>query len=225
HKLTGKKIYLVEDCAQSHLSEYKNKKVGTLGIASSWSFYPGKNLGAYGEAGAVITNDNELAKKIRMIRNHGSEEKYIHKMFGHNYRMEEIQGVVLSVKIRYLKKWTELRRAVAEQYRRLLDKFDFIRLPEEMSYGKHVYHLFVIKVNDRRDELRKFMLSREIETGLHYPVPLHLQPCFEYLGYRRGDFPVTEELSQKGLSLPMFSELTYEQIEYVAATIDEFYKR
>ena len=222
---TGQVIYLVEDCAQAHLSEYKGNKVGTLGVASSWSFYPGKNLGAYGEAGAVMTNNEELAKKLKMIRDHGSEEKYIHKIFGHNYRMEEFQGAVLSVKIRYLKKWTELRRAIAEKYYRQLGEFDFIMLPKEMSYAKHVYHLFVIQVNDKRDELRKFMSTMHIGTGLHYPIPLHLQPCFKYLGHKRGDFPVTEGLAQKGLSLPMFPELTNAQIEYVATTIKKFFER
>jgi len=222
---TGQVIYLVEDCAQAHLSEYKGNKVGTLGVASSWSFYPGKNLGAYGEAGAVMTNNEELAKKLKMIRDHGSKEKYIHKIFGHNYRMEEFQGAVLSVKIRYLKKWTELRRAIAEKYYRQLGKFDFIMLPKEMSYAKHVYHLFVIQVNDKRDELRKFMSTMHIGTGLHYPIPLHLQPCFKYLGHKRGDFPVTEGLAQKGLSLPMFPELTNAQIEYVATTIKKFFER
>jgi len=222
---TGQVIYLVEDCAQAHLSEYKGNKVGTLGVASSWSFYPGKNLGAYGEAGAVMTNNEELAKKLKMIRDHGSEEKYIHKIFGHNYRMEEFQGAVLSVKIRYLKKWTELRRAIAEKYYRQLGEFDFIMLPKEMSYAKHVYHLFVIQVNDKRDELRKFMSTMHIGTGLHYPIPLHLQPCFKYLGHKRGDFPVTEGLAQKGLSLPMFPELTNVQIEYVATTIKKFFER
>jgi len=216
---------LVEDCAQAHLSEYKGNKVGTLGVASSWSFYPGKNLGAYGEAGAVMTNNEELAKKLKMIRDHGSKEKYIHKIFGHNYRMEEFQGAVLSVKICYLKKWTELRRAIAEKYYRQLGKFDFIMLPKEMSYAKHVYHLFVIQVNDKRDELRKFMSTMHIGTGLHYPIPLHLQPCFKYLGHKRGDFPVTEGLAQKGLSLPMFPELTNVQIEYVATTIKKFFER
>jgi dTDP-4-amino-4,6-dideoxygalactose transaminase len=222
---TGQVIYLVEDCAQAHLSEYKGNKVGTLGVASSWSFYPGKNLGAFGEAGAVMTNNEELAKKLKMIRDHGSEEKYIHKIFGHNYRMEEFQGAVLSVKIRYLKKWTELRRAIAEKYYRQLGEFDFIMLPKEMSYAKHVYHLFVIQVNDKRDELRKFMSTMHIGTGLHYPIPLHLQPCFKYLGHKRGDFPVTEGLAQKGLSLPMFPELTNAQIEYVATTIKKFFER
>ncbi|NPV10191.1 MAG: DegT/DnrJ/EryC1/StrS family aminotransferase [Ignavibacteria bacterium] len=230
HK-TGQKIYLVEDCAQAHLSEYKGKKVGTLGIASSWSFYPGKNLGAYGEGGAVMTNDEELAKKFKMIRDHGAEEKYIHQIYGHNYRMEAIQGAVLGVKMKYIEKWTEERRRAARKYNELLKDVREIVLPKEMDYAKHVYHLFVIKLSNEaksnnsytRDKLQKFLNENGISTGLHYPVPLHLQPCFSHLGYKKGDFSVSEELAENSLSLPMFPELTDQQIEYIASKIKEFF--
>ncbi len=221
---TSQVIYLVEDCAQSHIAEYKEKKVGGLGLASSFSFYPGKNLGAYGEGGAVCTNNDELGLKFKMLRDHGCKQKYVHEIYGHNYRMEGIQGAVLGVKLNYLNSWTEGRRKVAARYYDLLKNCDSIILPEEMYYSKHVYHLFVIQVkNGRRDELGKFLNSNGIATGLHYPIPLHLQPCFEHLGYKRGDFPITENLANRGLSLPMYAELTDEQIVYVTEKIMEFF--
>lgn len=225
-------LYLVEDSAQSHLAEYKGKKVGGLGISAVFSFYPGKNLGAYGEAGAITTNDDELAEKFRMIRDHGSVRKYIHVMLGHNYRMESIQGAVLKVKLKYLEIWTEKRRQVAKKYKELLCDLEQITLPTEMEYAKHVYHLFVIKVNAKpenrqeiRDKLREYLNENGIGTGLHYPIPLHLQPCFKELGYKKGDFPVSEQLAESGLSLPMYPELTDEQIEYVASKIKEFFNK
>jgi dTDP-4-amino-4,6-dideoxygalactose transaminase len=225
-------IYLVEDAAQAHLAEYKGRKVGGLGICASFSFYPGKNLGAYGEAGAVTTNDDELAQKFRVIRDHGSVKKYTHVLLGHNYRMESIQGAVLKVKLKYLEKWTEERRRVANKYRELLSDLEEIKLPVEMPYAKHVYHLFVIQVNSKpdkrqevRDKLQRFLNENGIGTGLHYPIPLHLQPCFKELGYKRGDFPVVEQLAESGLSLPIYPELTDEQIEYVAEKIREFFRR
>jgi len=233
HKSNRQRIYLVEDCAQSHIAEYKKVKVGNFGIASSFSFYPGKNLGAYGEGGAVMTDNEDLAKKFKMIRDHGAEQKYYHQMFGHNYRMEGIQGAVLCVKLRHLDDWTNGRRRVAKKYYELLKDVDSLILPKEMDYAKHVYHLFVVQVkssdnNHRsivRDELQKFLGENGIATGLHYPIPLHLQPCFSHLGYKKGDFPVTEALAEQGLSLPMYPEMTDEQIEYVCGKIKEFFKK
>jgi len=258
------KLHLVEDCAQAHLSEYKNKKVGSLTVASSFSFYPGKNLGAYGEGGAVMTDSEELAKKFKMIRDHGAEQKYYHQIYGHNYRMEGIQGAVLGVKLKHLEDWTNGRRRVAAKYKELLKDVEEIKLPKEMDYARHVYHLFVIQIspsplNERRegkghssplsengeykggsspltergehkrgflrDALQKFLNDNGISTGLHYPVPLHHQPCFEHLGYKKGDFPVSEELAEQGLSLPMYAELTDEQIGYVCEKIKEFFKK
>lgn len=226
-------LKLVEDAAQSHLAEYKGKKVGALSTACSFSFYPGKNLGAYGEAGAVVTNDDELAKKFRMIRDHGASQKYIHEIFGHNYRMEAIQGAVLGVKMKHIQKWTDGRRRVAARYRELLGDIDSITLPMEMPYARHVYHLFVIQVSNgrrqggspARDEMQKFLADKGISTGLHYPVPLHQQPCFNNLGYKKGQFPATEQLAGSGLSLPMYPEMTDEQIEYVASAVRDFSER
>lgn len=234
NKASGQKIYLVEDCAQAHIAEYKGTRVGGLGIASSFSFYPGKNLGAYGEGGAVMTDNEELAKKFKMIRDHGAEQKYIHLTYGHNYRMEGIQGAVLGVKLKHLEDWTDSRRRVAAKYKELLKDVEEIILPEEMDYAKHVYHLFVIQVKgkknlpagteSRRDALQKFLNENGIATGLHYPVPLHLQPCFEHLGYKSGDFPVTESLAEQGLSLPIYPELIDEKIVYICDTIKGFFK-
>ncbi len=222
----------MEDAAQSHFAEYKGKRIGALSDVASYSFYPGKNLGAYGEGGAITTNNDELATIAKMIRDHGGKEKYNHEIYGHNYRMEGIQGAVLGVKLKHLDKWTEGRRKVAEKYRELLSDITEIKVPVEMDYAKHVYHLFVIQVKGkageertkRRDELQKYLGENEIASGLHYPVPLHQQKCFEHLGYKKGDFPVSEELAEQGLSLPMYPELTDDQIKLVSEAIHKFFE-
>ena len=215
-------IFLVEDCAQAHLAEYKGKKVGGLSKASSFSFYPGKNLGAYGEGGAVATNDTDLAMKFKMMRDHGTSTKYYHDIEGHNYRMEGLQGAVLGVKMRYIEKWTESRRSHASSYNKYLSGIDGISTPDEMAYAKHVYHLYVISAKNR-DKLQKHLQNKGIATGLHYPVPLHLQKVFNNLGYKKGDFPIAEKFADEMLSLPMYPELTEEQIQYVCDSIKEFY--
>lgn len=217
-------LILLEDAAQSHIAEYKGERIGGLSKAASFSFYPGKNLGAFGEGGAVTTNDDELAQKIKMLRDHGSMKKYYHEYYGHNYRMEGIQGAVLGVKLKYLENWTKKRRDAAKKYTELLKDVKEIKLPEEMPYANHVYHLFVVQTKDR-DKLQKFLNENEISTGLHYPIPLHLQKCFEHLGYKRGDFPQTEKLADECLSLPMFPDLTDEQINFVCDKIKEFFKK
>jgi len=216
-------IYLLEDAAQSHLAEYKGKKIGSHGVSASFSFYPGKNLGALGEGGAVTTNDQEIAEKIRMMRDHGCKQKYHHETYGHNYRMEGIQGAVLGIKLKRLQSWTDKRREAADKYRELLSNTGDIELPKEMDYAKHVYHLFVIKTS-KRDGLQEYLKENSIATGLHYPVPLHLQKCFANLGYKKGDFPVTEDLADKCLSLPIFPELTDNQIEYICEKIKKFFE-
>ncbi len=225
------KIFLVEDSAQSHMAEYKGKKVGGFGEATSFSFYPGKNLGAYGEGGAAVTNNSELAKKIKMIRDHGTLQKYQHEIFGHNYRMEGIQGAVLGVKLKYLSNWTYARRKVANKYKEYLSENVNIKLPKEMPYAKHVYHLFVIQVlsngknsnGELRNSLANYLKEKGIATGYHYPIPLHLQECFKYLGYQKGNFPITEHLADTCLSLPMYPELNDNQIEYVCSNINDFF--
>lgn len=223
HKKTGQKIYVVEDAAQAHLAEYKGKKIGGLGVIASFSFYPGKNLGAYGEGGAVTTNDDVLARKVRLFRDHGSEKKYYHETLGHNYRMDGIQGAVLGVKLKYLNEWTNKRRAVAKKYDSLLSGLGDIITPKEKSYAKHVYHLYVIQTA-KRDMLIEHLTKQGISTGLHYPIPLHLQQCFANLGYKNGTFSVSEKLGKQCVSLPMFPEMTDEQIEYIASAIKNFYQ-
>lgn len=226
-------LHIVEDAAQAHLAEYKAKKIGGLSDIASFSFYPGKNLGAYGEGGAVATNNDELAKKIKLIREHGQSQKYYHDTYGHNYRMEGIQGAVLGVKLKYLQKWTDERRSVAAKYKELLGNVEQLLIPIEMSNVKHVYHLYVVRINGKnlaereetRNRLQLFLSDNGISSGLHYPVPLHLQKCFSHLGYKKGDFPVTEDLAQTGISLPMYPELKDEQIEYVALKIREFFQK
>lgn len=226
-------ILLVEDAAQAHLAEYNGTKVGGLSVASSFSFYPGKNLGAYGEAGAVLTNDDELAQMLKMKREHGQSKKYYHDTFGHNYRMEGIQGAVLGVKLKHLDNWTDGRRRAASKYREFLNDVNDIVLPAEMSNVKHVYHLFVIRVQgndklnrrERRDDLQKFLGENGVASGLHYAVPLHEQKCFEHLGYKKGDFPITEQLAESGLSLPMYPELTDEQIKYVSDNVKAYFAK
>jgi dTDP-4-amino-4,6-dideoxygalactose transaminase len=225
-------LYLVEDAAQAHHAEYENKKVGNFGIITSFSFYPGKNLGAYGEGGAIITNDEQLAKKAKMLRDHGSLEKYQHQVFGHNYRMEGLQGAVLGVKLKHLANWTEKRREVARKYNEFLKGVEFIDLPAEKPNVKHVYHLYVVqilkgggeKTKSVRDKLALNLKEKGIATGLHYPIPLHLQECFRHLDYKFGDFPISETLSDACLSLPIYPEITDDQIEFVSTNILKFFK-
>ncbi|HMN49840.1 MAG TPA: DegT/DnrJ/EryC1/StrS family aminotransferase [Ignavibacteriaceae bacterium] len=226
-------LILVEDAAQAHLAEYKGKPIGGLTAAASFSYYPGKNLGAFGEGGAVTTNDEDLYKHVKMLREHGQSKKYYHETFGHNYRMEGIQGAVLGVKLKHLNDWTNGRRKVAAKYKDGLKDLKEIILPKEMPYAKHVYHLFVIQVNGTslekanqlRDKLKDYLTEKGISVGLHYPVPLHQQKCFEVLGYKKGDFPITEKLAETGVSLPMYPELTDEQINYVVDNIRKFFSK
>ncbi len=225
-------LILVEDAAQAHLAEYKGKPIGGLTAAASFSYYPGKNLGAYGEGGAVTTNDEELFNKVKKLREHGQSQKYYHESYGHNYRMEGIQGAVLGVKLKHLSKWTDARRAVAAKYNVGLKDVSKVITPKEMSYAKHVYHLYVIQLNDGsleasnklRDRLKEYLTQQGVNVGLHYPIPLHLQECFKSLGYKKGDFPNSERIAEAGLSLPMFPEMTDEQINYVIGKVKEFFK-
>lgn len=214
-------LKVIEDAAQAHGAEYKGKKVGSLGDVGCFSFYPGKNLGAYGDGGMVVTNSEVIAEKVRMLRDHGRKEKYIHLIEGYSYRLDNLQAAILRVKLKRLDKWTELRIKHAELYRKLLKDEEEIRLPICKDWAKHVYHLFVIRTK-RRDDLGKWLNTKEVSSGIHYPLPLHLQNAYEYLGYKRGSFPVTERCVGEILSLPMFPELSEEEIEYVAEKIKEF---
>ncbi len=218
------KIALIEDAAQAHLAEYKSKKVGGLADVAAFSFYPGKNLGAYGEAGALTTNDDLLAEKAKKYREHGQSAKYHHETLGHNYRMEAIQGAVLGVKMKYISHFTEQRRLIAAKYKHYLKDIPQLTLPKEMPYAKHVYHLFVVQT-DEREKLQQYLQEEGVSTGLHYPIPLHLQNCFKYLDYREGDFPETEKLAKQCLSLPMYPEMTDIQVEYVCEKIINYFKK
>jgi dTDP-4-amino-4,6-dideoxygalactose transaminase len=210
-------LMVIEDAAQAHGSLYKGRRVGALGRAGCFSFYPGKNLGAYGEGGAVVTNDEEVARRSRLLRDHGSERKYTHELIGYNFRLEGIQGAVLNVKLRHLERWNQLRREHAARYTELLRESS-LRLPREMPYAEHIYHLYVVQ-SDERDRLQAALSEAGIQTGIHYPNPIHLQPAYASLNYRRGDFPEAERQSERVLSLPLFPELTEEQIARVTEAI------
>ncbi len=210
-------LKVIEDAAQAHNGEYKNRRVGSLGDIACFSFFPSKNLGAYGDAGMIVTNDGEIAEKVRLLRNHGRKEKDLHIVEGYNYRMDTLQAVILSVKLKYLDDWTDKRRNNAQLYNELLSNSDVI-IPEEMSYARHVYHIYAIRTK-RRKELIEKLKKNDISTGIHYPIPLHLQPAYKYLGYKRGDFPITEKISEEILSLPIYPELTDEQITFISELI------
>ena len=211
-------IFVIEDACQAHGSEYKGKRAGSIGDTGCFSFYPGKNLGAYGEAGAIVTNNSDLAESMRIFRDHGQAKKYYHGMIGWNARMDGIQGAILSVKLRHLDKWTEARRENASLYNRLLATSDKIIVPKEADYTRHVYHIYAIRTQNR-DNLIASLAEKDIHCGIHYPVPVHLQDAYGFLGLGKGSFPVAEKCAEEFVSLPMFPELTREQIEYVASEI------
>lgn len=216
-----KGVYLIEDAAQAHGARCEGRRVGALGDAGCFSFYPGKNLGALGDGGAVTTNDPELAERIRRLRNHGRLTKYEHAEVGFNFRMDAIQAAALNVKLPYLDNWNERRRALAARYRERIASLP-IMLPSKVSQTEPVHHLFPVLTSER-DRLAEFLKQRQIETGVHYPVPLHLQPAFSKLGYKVGDFPVAESIARQELSLPIFPEMTDEQIDSVCKRIREFF--
>jgi dTDP-4-amino-4,6-dideoxygalactose transaminase len=210
-------LVVIEDAAQAHGAEYKGRRCGSMGVMSAFSFYPGKNLGAYGEGGAVVTSDPELAKKIRVMRSWGEERRYEHSVKGFNYRMDGIQGAILRVKLRRLEAWTEARRARAADYARAFAGSG-VATPIEQPGCRHVYHVYAVRLA-RREATRAALQAAEIQTGVHYPIPVHLQPAHADLGYARGDFPVSEEVALQVLSLPMFPEMTFEQVQQVTAAV------
>ena len=221
-------LLVVEDACQAHGAEYFSKrqnrwlKTGSMGRAAAFSFYPGKNLGACGEAGAVTTNDGDIARKIRMLRDHGQAKKYYHDMEGYNGRLDSIQAGILRVKLRHLAAWNERRRECASRYRDLLGAAtEVISLPFEPSWSKAVFHLYVIQVQNR-EQLQKHLGDAGIGTGIHYPIPLHLQSAYKNLGHREGDFPVCEKAASQILSLPMFPGLTYAQQDRIAQQVLDF---
>lgn len=213
-------LIVIEDCAQAHGAEYNGKKVGTFGHASSFSFYPGKNLGAYGDAGCMVTNDETIASKCRMIANHGQIEKHNHVIEGRNSRMDGIHAAVLSVKLKYIGAWNNKRIKHAEELNKRIDKNNFQAVDKNQN-SKHVYHLFVIK-HKKRDELKRFLAGKGIETAIHYPEALPFLKAYERFNYSQKDFPVAFSETKKILSLPMFPELTLNQIEHMDASLKEF---
>lgn len=211
-------LLVIEDACQAHGAEYKGKRAGSMGLVGCFSFYPGKNLGAFGEGGAVVSDDEIVIQKIKRLRDHGQVKKYEHEMEGYNGRLDTLQAAVLRTKLRYLEEWNSLRRQNAALYEELLKAVKEIVLPYEPEWSKAVYHLYVIRVKER-DRLQKELSELSIHTGLHYPTPLHLQRVYTHLGYKNGSFPIAEKYAKEILSLPMFPELKREQIEYTAESI------
>ena len=216
-------LVVIEDACQGHGARYKGRRVGSLAHAAAFSFYPGKNLGAYGDGGALVTNDPAIAKKVEMLRNYGQQEKYHHMFRGYNRRLDSLQAAVLRVKLRYLERWNAARRQHAARYRLLFEKSQIVT-PNEAPYAESVWHLYVVRVG-HRDTFKEYLASRGIHCGIHYPVPIHLQPAYHDLGYKRGDFAVTEDYAQRIISLPMYAELTPELIARVAEAAVEFADR
>ncbi len=214
-------LKVLEDACQAHGAFYQGKRVGTIGHAGAFSFYVSKNLGAYGEGGMITTDDEEVASKVRMLRDHGSVEKYKHVLTGSNSRLDEIQAAILRVKLPHLDEWNASRRSNAERYTRLL-KDTSVRTPVERPGCRHVYHLYVIETS-HRDELKAWLHDKGVGTGIHYPIPIHEQLPLQGYGYRPGSLPVTESLAKRILSLPMYPELTEEQVNYVAQCVDDFH--
>jgi dTDP-4-amino-4,6-dideoxygalactose transaminase len=228
-------LIVIEDACQAHGALYysektkKWKKAGSMGLAAAFSFYPGKNLGACGEGGAVTTNDEKIAQNIRMLRDHGQAKKYYHEFEGYNGRLDAIQTGILRVKLKHLPEWNEMRRQNASLYSRRLtlatrhSTLATIIPPYEPQWSKAVYHLYIIRT-ERRDDLQRFLSENGISTGLHYPIPLHLQAAYSNNGFKEGDFPITEKVAKEILSLPMFPQLTEQQILYVTDKIKQFFE-
>ena len=219
-------LIVVEDACQAHGAKYFSKKenhwrtAGSMGIAGAFSFYPGKNLGACGEAGAVTTDNEEMAKKMRMIRDHGQAKKYYHDIEGYNGRLDTIQAGMLHIKLKHLADWTEKRQTLAKEYGRMFEGVSEFKAPVEPSFSKAVYHLYVVRVKNR-EKLQAELAAANIGTGIHYPIPLHQQKAYAHLGYKTGDFPVTEKIAREIMSLPMFPQLTREQQQYIAEKLME----
>ncbi len=216
-------VPLIEDAAQAHGALYKGKRAGSLGDCGCFSFYPSKNLGAFGDGGMVTTSDGPAADRMRALRNYGQRTKNVHDEIGLNSRLDELQAGLLRVRLRYLDENNELRRKAADRYRERLDGIPGVNPPQEREGCRHVYHLFVVRC-PQRDRLREHLARRGISTGMHYPVPPHLQPAYRHLGYKPGSFPIAERLAGEMLSLPMFPRITEDEIDYVCSNIADFYR-
>jgi dTDP-4-amino-4,6-dideoxygalactose transaminase len=213
-------LVVIEDAAQSHGAEYKGRRAGSIGDVGCFSFYPGKNLGAYGEGGAAVTNNRDLARQMTLLRDWGQESKYNHVMPGYNYRMDGIQGAILNVKMSYIEAWTEARRTVASHYDRLLSRNSRYRRPAPPLHCQHVYHVYAVELA-RRNDIQKALSTVGIGSGIHYPVPVHLQKAYVDLGYGPGDLPITESLADRFLSLPIYPELRPEQVAEIVLKLEK----
>jgi len=216
-------LKVIEDAAQAHGATYRGRPCGSMGDVGCFSFYPGKNLGAYGDGGALVTNDEAIANRVRMLRNYGQSKKYYHDVVGWNSRLDTVQAAVLNVKLPRLQGWNDARREHADRYREGLAELDVV-VPSEVKGNRHIYHLFVIRIRDR-DKALDFLNTQGISCGIHYPVPVHFQKAYKGLGYDAGSFPVTERIAGEILSLPMFPELSDEQIEFVCQNLAAFQNR
>ena len=223
--VSGRNIMIIEDACQAHGAEYLvsggGARVGSKGLAGCFSFYPTKNLGAFGEGGIVVTDSENVAEKLRMLRDHGQKEKHVHEIEGSNERLHSLQAAVLGIKLEVLDEWNEERRRIARVYSELLEGLP-LEIPQPAADSRPVYHLYAIR-SEERDSLKSFLASRGVDTAIHYPTPVHLQPAYSHLGYKRGDFPLAEKWADSVLSLPMFIGLRQDEIEYVADTIRTFY--
>lgn len=217
----ARNVALIEDAAQAHGARYQGRRIGSFGDIACFSFYPGKNLGAFGDGGAAVTNNREFAERMRRLRNHGRLTKYEHAEVGFNFRMDAIQGAALNVKLPHIDSWNAKRRVLADQYRQELAGVP-VELPAVIEHTEPVHHLFPV-LTPHRDRLGEFLRARQIETGVHYPVPLHLQPAFKYLGYKAGDFPVAEKVGSQEISLPIFPEMSESQFQWVCESIKLFF--
>lgn len=213
-------IPVIEDACQAHGASYHGEMAGSMGLSGCFSFYPGKNLGACGEGGIVVTSDPRQARKMRMLRDWGQEQRYHHLVKGFNYRMDALQGAILRVKLRHLDEWTAARRKIAHRYSALLQGSPVAQPPAELAGRRHVYHIYAVRVRER-DEIRRILDAQGIQTGLHYPIPVHLQPTYAELGYRRGDFPESEKAAHEVLSLPIHPDMTLRQAEEVIAAMEQ----
>lgn len=218
------RLYVIEDNAQAHGASWKGLPTGSWGNINATSFYPGKNLGALGDAGAITTNDEKLAHLASVYRNYGSHKKYYNDIIGYNMRLDECQAAFLSVKLRYLREWTMQRKQIADWYRMYLNATGDLILPYVHPYADHVYHLFVIRTK-YRNSLQQFLMENGIGTLIHYPIPPHLQKTYAFLGYKKGDFPITEKLCETNLSLPIWPGMSEEQVFEISKTIKRFFKR
>ena len=219
-------LYVIEDAAQAIGAEYKGRRAGSIGHLGCFSFFPSKNLGAFGDGGMVTTNDDKLAERITLLRNHGAQPKYHHRSVGGNFRLDALQAAVLRVKLNYLDQWTAARQLNASKYYELFGQADlnesFVRLPSDAGYGRHIYNQFVIR-SKNRDQLNSFLQSNNIGSAIYYPIPLHVQKCFKDLGFKWGDFPASELAAEESLALPIYPELTQKMQEQIVHTITDYF--